>query len=59
MTWFYIALAASFALGISIGMSLGLKKGRDEAIQTQKQLEATRLWAESLEKFMGGSNVQH
>ena len=52
--WIYVALVSVFVLGLFIGMSIGRKKGMSDMLLKQQQLEATRMWTESLAKYMGG-----
>lgn len=54
--WLYVALVGVFVLGLFIGMSIGRKKGMSDMLMKQQQLEATRIWTESLSKYMGGKN---
>lgn len=54
--WIYLAIIGSFVLGMIIGMSVGRKKGMSDMLLKQQHLEATRMWAETLSKYMGGRN---
>ena len=54
--WMYVALVSVFVLGLFIGMAIGRRKGMADMLLKQQQLEATRMWTESLSKYMGGKN---
>ena len=54
--WIYVAIVAVFALGYWIGHRKGKFDAQQEMMFHQQQLEATRMWTESLSKYMGGEN---
>jgi hypothetical protein len=59
MMFEYLAFAGCFFLGYLIGCSEGRKKATLEQMEIAKQIEATRMWTESLKNFnnMGDKNV--
>jgi hypothetical protein len=55
--WFYLLVVGAFALGMMFGIGIGRRNAYTEFQLQQKQLEATRLWTESISKYMGGQNA--
>jgi hypothetical protein len=57
--WVYVSVLCGFVLGATIFYRLGKITGIREALFQQKQMEATRLWADTINKYMGGDDVKH
>lgn len=58
MDYMYIALVGVFVLGMFIGMYIGRKKAMSEMLYQQQRLEATRMWADSIGRVIGGYHEQ-
>jgi len=52
--WNYVAVVGAFALGIIIGMAMGRKKAVEEMTYRQMQMDATKMWTEAFNGYMGG-----
>ena len=52
--WSYVAVVGAFALGIVIGTAMGRKKAVEEMTYRQVQMDATKMWTEAFNGYMGG-----
>ena len=54
--WIIAGVVASHVFVFFLGNVNGRKKAIDEMLSRQMQMDATRLWTDSLKKYMGGKN---
>lgn len=57
--WTYLTIIGSFVLGMIVGTAVGKRKALADMLMQQQRMEATRMWTESLSKYMGGKNGPH
>jgi len=54
INWIYVAVVGAFALGILVGMAVGRKRAFEEMAYRQMQMDATKMWTDAFNGYMGG-----
>lgn len=56
--WIIVAVAGAFVFGLLIGQASGKRKAYVKFLEQQRQMEATRLWAQNLGKMVEAYDVK-